>query len=267
MVTHLAVMACLFCTAPELAPRPGGTKLKEAKGRVEKAYRTELRDAKKACDKSKLAKRLLRDGEKINDDPAIQFVIYGTARDLATTSHDWYTAVEAVSEIAKRWSPEVSQKAKGSDFIVLGNTEVENARKENALNKKFPAYVAAANWYIRAQQFSTDLEKRQAEKKLDDLTLLAVPGAIKDIKLLIGVWHVKGANNSYDAKWRFYPDGMATGHGEHPGIWRTEGNRLVIRWTTGAWESFERPIQPAGTEGISENNTKLIMVRIGFTAL
>ena len=173
-----------------------------------------------------------------------------------TTSHDWYTAVEAVSEIAKRWSPEVSQKAKGSDFIALGNTEVENARKENALNKKCPAYVAAANWYIRAQQFSTDLEKRQAEEKLDDLTLLAVPGAIKDIKLLIGVWHVKGANNSYDGKWRFYPDGTATGHGEHPGFWRTEGNRLVIRWTSGAWESSSgpyTPLQPRGSARTTRN--------------
>ena len=267
MVTHLAVMACLLYAAPELAPRPGGTRLWEAKERVEKAYRTELRDAKRPCDKSKLAKRLLRDGEKINDDPAIQFVIYCTARDMATASHDWYTALEAVSEIAKRWSPEASLKTPRRSYLELGDAEVDVARKENALNKKFPAYVAAANWYIRAGQFSTDLEKREAEKKLDDLTILAVPGAHRDIKLLIGVWHVKGAKNSYDGKWRFYPDGTATGHGEHPGFWRTEGNRLVIRWTSGAWESFERPIHPAGTEGISENNTKLIMVRVGFTAL
>ena len=89
--------------AQEKKPLPDAAAQKHARELLRDLYGQEREAAKTSAEKTELAKKLLDQAAKTQDDPASHFVLLQTAKDVAADAGDAETALEAVGQIVRAY--------------------------------------------------------------------------------------------------------------------------------------------------------------------
>jgi hypothetical protein len=83
-----------------------------------------------------------------------------------------------------------------------------------------------------------------------------------DLDVLLGSWAVTNTKTKQRAEWTFNEDGtVPTGQPSIRNVWWFEHGGVRIRWYTGLWDTFHRPLNPTSTRGDSHTGRGVISAR------
>jgi len=125
---------------------------------------------KSPADRLRLAKNLLEQGLKTNDDPAAGFVLFREARDVAAQAGDLETAMKAVEEMARRY--EVDGSSSKAAIYAAMSKNLKTPEETLALARSYLKLVDEA---IAEEQFDiadkAAIESSTLAKKVKDVPL------------------------------------------------------------------------------------------------
>lgn len=175
-----AIVAFILLPGPgtqDRAPAPEAAAQKEAEKLLREIFKEEY--AKKAApDRLALAKKLIQQAGEEKVDPATQFVLLREARDLAVQGGDTALALQAITELGRRFEINAAEMKAA---VLTG--AARNARTPEAMGAIAKAAIRAVDEAILAEDFDS------ADKVADQAVTLARKA--KDIQL-IGKAEAKG---------------------------------------------------------------------------
>jgi hypothetical protein len=235
-------------------PRPEGELLAKADKEVRELFADKLQATRLPADRAKLAKELLAiAAEPDTSMPNERFALCVLVRDLAVAGRDKPTAFAASNIIAENYRCGGSSNA--DDLFGEAQELWSRSEKTRDTGDQLELQAKAAELYYLALPCLDGLKKVIAEKRLEveDKNDSKVEKRITkknnaDLKLLIGTWNVK-SSSGYSGQWTFYANGKVVALNQTYGVWQFDSEKVKITWKSGAWETFNRPIDPKNTKG------------------
>jgi hypothetical protein len=245
--------------ADQKVDQPSREALAKAQANVDELYRDRLTAAKRPKDKASLGRELLTVAGETADDPAAQLLLLRKARDLGAAAKDWGLTRAAIAAVVERFKGDMPGTA--TDHIHYADGLVAAAKKKPT-GERISTRLEAVEWYLRAKEEGSGLQRQMAERKLGEVAKLlgmADKRDDSDLKILAGTWKVK-IGNVYQGVWLFRNDGTILKDHRSPGTWMVESGHIKISWGDDAvaWETFDRPINPKGTIGDSGHGPRML---------
>lgn len=165
--TIIAASALLGAPQEKQVAWPSADAVAKARSDVAELYGDRLAKAKKPCDKTALGAELLKVAAETSDDPAAQFTLYYTARNLGIEAKDWALTMAAVAAIVDRFK--IDGPAEPAEQVRRGDAFWDEVRKKKTATERLTTQLEAAEWYMRAKQHANGLQTRIADRRLADV--------------------------------------------------------------------------------------------------
>jgi hypothetical protein len=167
----LILLAALLGPQEKRSPVPGAAAQKEAEKLVREIFKEDY-SRKSAADRIALGSKLLRQASETRDDPVSSFVLLREARDLAAQATDAATALQAITEMGKRFEINaVEMKAAALASVAKA------ARSAEEFVPLAKAYLTVADEALALEDFPSAENAvsagSQAAKKGKDLALIS----------------------------------------------------------------------------------------------